>query len=1003
MIPNPAEPLAYETRGRIFEAFLERSGEMPEAVAISSCYGECSYQYLEIISGRIAKFLLKDPKVQEQRQVAIIADRNPALIYAMLGVLRAGATFLVVDSSYPIARILAMFSSWKPALIVDCCDGGLPTNLDWQGLPLIKIPADPISVMTAFPEESSGSLDVLGRVDDVAYVSFTSGTTGQPKGIATNHAPLVHFVDWHSKRHGLSSRDRFSLLSGLGHDPVLRDIFTPLSIGATLIIPLQSAIFDPLRLVAWLSDHEITVCHLTPALGEVVALGADIGSQKLHALKYLFWGGDVLSVKVSQRLRAVAPNALQVNFYGATETPQAMACFDVDPEWRGGPLPVGRAIDDAQLLVVTNTGDLAQIDELGEIWIRTPYLSLGYLEDPERTISRFVTNPFSNSRASDSRCYRTGDFGKYLPDGNVVFAGRMDHQVKIRGFRVELTDISSTMERFSEVSRGFVIAREGTNGQKILIAYFSSTDGKKVAVSELIEYLKAQLPSYMVPPMLIPIDRFPLLPNGKIDAHALPCPLDQPVVAGANQIEQNGALLDGHADGNFANKHEQKLLQIWQTVLGHSRITVNDSFVDVGGDSLSAIAVLVQMQRMGIEDSVARGIFQGWTIRQIAAGSNSGAEEVKSDSTKQRLLLNQVVNVVRGVLVAILVMDHWYDGLLNYLPVPFKATKEWLIPVFNIATPGFAVIFGLGLGYIYYPRFQKDAIKIAKTLAIGALFVFVGITVRAIAKLTVFLAEGGQLDSAEFINSFYGVLPYYALALLSAPLWFKLVGFGKNRYLRLAVLTLTSYLTYKLAIIFWLGAEEQGAVQFVRLMLVAKFNYFNMSVGALAGMAAGIFMASWAKEGRTLLNLTPHFLKTGMLLVSLGIWMAFANADGWETLNNSKDMSLHRWLFYSGVIAFIFMATSTFMARYDALSVHSRVALNVIAVLGQVSLPMFVFHSLVFDVKNLLEIAGVPKGPAIVIPLLGFLLFFWKLMSRLYRLYYSPAINYSTAYENRKY
>lgn len=993
MIPNPTEPLHYKSQGQIFDAFLARSEENPEAIAISSCHGECSYRELEIISRRIANFLLREINVPQRRQVAVIADRNPALIFAILGVLRAGGAFLVADSSYPTSRILAMLSTWKPALILDCRTTEHTIGLECQGLPMVRVPNNFSALMTAFPDEFLGSLDVPGCAEDVAYVSFTSGTTGQPKGIVTTHAPLVHFVDWHARRHRFEARDRFSLLSGLGHDPVLRDIFTPLSIGAMVVVPEQPVIFDPSCLVAWLSEHDITVCHLTPALGEVITLGASIGPMKLPSLKYLFWGGDVLSGNISQRLRAIAQHAAQVNFYGATETPQAMAYFDISPDWAGGQLPIGRAINDAQLLIVTDASEMAQAGELGEIWIRTPYLSLGYFDDQEQTASRFVMNPFLSTPSSLDRCYRTGDFGKYLPeDGNVLFAGRIDHQVKIRGYRVELTEISSTIERFKGISRGFVIARDGNSGHKMLLAYYSSSDSKNVTVSALSEYLKTQLPSYMVPPILMPIERFPLLPNGKIDVNGLPCPLNQNAVIDTEQGDKLETLDGEHIGDNFSNEREKELLQIWRAVLGHSRVTVNDSFVDLGGDSLTAIAALVRMKRMGIEDNVARGIFQGWTIRQIAIGSNCDIKRDEHDSTKRRMQLNQVVNVVRGVLVAILVMDHWFDGILNHLPVTLKATKEWLTLVFNLATPGFAVVFGLGLGYIYYPRYQKDPRQIVKALAMGALFVFVGMIITAVAKLTIFLAEGGVLDSTAFFNYFYSALPFYALALLTAPLWFNTVGTSRNLYFRLAALTLASYVTYRMATFLWLETEAQGVAQFLRLMLVAKFNYFNMSVGALTGMAAGIYMARWAEQRRPLVELIPRFLTTGVLLVPLGIGMALMTTGGWEALKDSRDMGLHRWLFYCGVISFIFMMASVPMARYEDLSVHLRTSLNLIAVLGQVSLPMFVLHGLVFDAKNLLEIAGVPKSLAITIPLLAFFLFFYILMSRLYRLYYSPAV-----------
>jgi non-ribosomal peptide synthetase component F len=183
------------------------------------------------------------------------------------------------------------------------------------------------------------------------------------------------------------------MLSGLSHDPLLRDIFTPLSIGAVLCIPKQATIYDPAELFDWLAQNAITVCHLTPALGELIALGGDNATRVLPELKYLFWGGDILTLKASKRLRQVAPAAAQVNFYGATETPQAMAYFNIPVDWHEDFIPIGRGITDAQLLLVTEAGHQAQIGELGEIWVRSSYLSQGYTGDPDQTHLRFCPKP----------------------------------------------------------------------------------------------------------------------------------------------------------------------------------------------------------------------------------------------------------------------------------------------------------------------------------------------------------------------------------------------------------------------------------------------------------------------------------------------------------------------------------------------------------------------------------------------------------------------------------
>lgn len=640
MRPDPSRSLFHRSHERIFDAFLEQAKSRPDATALSSVSGHCSYQQLELISRCIAQWILQHAAGEASPRVAVIANRSPALVYGMLGVARAGGAFLIVDNSYPQARIQTVLEEWQPALVLDCCDGDWPTKL-LEGMACFSVPAEAHVALSQWDLMPGDLTSVAVNADDIAYGFFTSGTTGKPKGILTHHVPLVHFVDWHAERHGFTSDERFSLLSGLGHDPVLRDVMTPLSVGATLCIPEQSLILDPARLVDWMNRERISVCHLTPALGELIAIGCEMRDDHLDHLKWLYFGGDVLSKKVSQRLRNVASRASQVNFYGATETPQAMSCFDVPMLWQAGPLPIGKGIADVQLLVITPEGTLAETGQRGEIVIRTPYLSRGYLNNADETSSRFVQNPLASSDGSDDLCYRTGDEGTYRSDGQVLLLGRLDDQVKIRGFRVEPVEVSAKIERFDGISRAFVMAHEKSDGHKFLVGYYTCVAGQGVDEAALNTYLAQQLPGYEVPQRLVALERFPLLANGKIDRQALR-------VLSAEQDEQAGSVCLDHLDDKTV-----QILHGLEEILSCRIQNPDITFIELGGDSLSFINATLM-----IEKTIGSAP-DGWESLPISELVTQVSADTQTKKSGNPLLITMETSVLlRALSICLVVLWH---------------------------------------------------------------------------------------------------------------------------------------------------------------------------------------------------------------------------------------------------------------------------------------------------------------------------------------------------------
>ncbi len=457
--------------------------------------------------------------------------------------------------------------------------------------------------------------------DDLAYVAFTSGSTGVPKGILGPHGGLSHFLPWMCERFGLSEQGRFSLLSGLSHDPLQRDIFTALYLGATICVPAPDDI-APARLASWMAREGVTMSNLTPAMAQILTELAG-ESLSLPELRCAMLVGDVLTRRDLARLRGLAPEARLVNLYGATETQRALSYHEASEAEIAGKgrirqvLPLGRGMEGCQLVVLNRGGEPVGIGEIGEICIRSPHLALGYLDDPELTRERFLPNPFG----AGDRIYRTGDLGRYLPDGEVEFVARADNQVKIRGFRIELGEIESALTRHPAVREAVVVARADRAGEKRLVAYVVPRDGAAPATSELQDFLLGGLPEYMVPPAWVVLEKLPVTPNGKVDRRALPEPesarpdLSISYVAPRNEVEQ-------------------VIAEIWQEVLQIEQVGVHDKFFHLGGHSMLLVRVHARLRERFAQELSMMDLFRYPDISSLAqrlaggvAPSAAAAEE----------------------------------------------------------------------------------------------------------------------------------------------------------------------------------------------------------------------------------------------------------------------------------------------------------------------------------------------------------------------------------------
>ena len=640
LLPDLAEELDRAWVGGVHELFSRSAERAPDRPAVVDRGGAWSYGELEKTCNRLAGWLMAQG-VGKGDRVAIYAHRSAPLTFAILATLKAGGVFTILDPTYPPARLVEFLSLAQPlALLRLEAAGPLPRALEsWvaaAGCPLLGLPEGGSGAVFARLAELPGKApDVPVGPDDLACLTFTSGSTGIPKGILGRHGPLSHFLPWQCRQFGLTAEDRFSLLSGLAHDPLQRDLFTPLFLGATIVVPDPEEIGVPGRLASWMAREEVTVAHLTPAMAQLVTEWPGDAAPPELLLHHVLLVGDVLTRRDVARIRRLAPRATCVNLYGSTETQRAVGfhvvsgkeAMTVHGERVPQVLPLGRGMKDVQLLVFNGAGELAGIGELGEIAVRSPHLARGYLGDENLTREKFQINPLSGKPGD--RIYRTGDLGRYLPNGEVTFAGRMDFEVKVRGFRIDLGEVEATLKVLPSVHDAVVLLQE-KGGEKFLVAYVVAQPARKVTAADLRAALRAQLPAYMIPAIFALLDCLPLNPNGKVDRQAL-----ARLGVGYEQVKER-------AYAPPRDPVEERLAEIFSEVLGIERIGVDDNFFDLGGHSLRATRVIARIRETFHLELPLRSLFQDPTVAGLAKEVGARSAEASDELAKIALALAQL-------------------------------------------------------------------------------------------------------------------------------------------------------------------------------------------------------------------------------------------------------------------------------------------------------------------------------------------------------------------------
>jgi len=568
--------------------------KVPHHIAISEGVTSISYLQLDEQSNRLANYLVKKG-MQPQSLVPVCLERSADMVIAMIAILKTGAAYVPIDPSYPMQRIAFMIEDTAARCVVtnSSCSMQLPGD---NSVDYIELDTEATLIQKELPMQPSLAI----APGHLAYVIYTSGSTGTPKGVMIEHRNVVQLFTSATSLFDFNEQDVWTVFHSFSFDFSVWEMYGALLFGGRMVIVPSVVAKDSIAFAQLLEKEKVTVLNQTP--GAFYVLQEVIKQNRVNIpVRYVIFGGEALNPVKVQPWLELLPGCQLVNMYGITETtvhvtyqPITLLHTTENKSIIGQPIPtLGLYILDAvQQPVPTGVA--------GELFITGAGLARGYLNRPELTAEKFMVDPFSSIQGA--RMYRTGDLARWLPDGNIEYMGRIDEQVKIRGYRVELGEIESALHNSRLVNDAVVIAKKDAGGNNQLIAYVvTAMDMDKEA---LVLYLKGSLPGYMVPALWVQLESIPLTTNGKLNRKVLPDP--------------DGSIIPARLMVAPRNELEEKLVTIWQEILGINSVGIHDNFFEIGGHSLLLMRLVASIKNIFGVTLTIRTFFELETVEELA-------------------------------------------------------------------------------------------------------------------------------------------------------------------------------------------------------------------------------------------------------------------------------------------------------------------------------------------------------------------------------------------------
>ncbi|MEC1262571.1 non-ribosomal peptide synthetase [Bacillus swezeyi] len=591
----------------VHELFARQAAKSPSATALITREGVLTYQELDEWSNKIAR-TLQDRGIGPDLTVGIMIPKSKGLIAAVLGTWKAGGAYVPIDLAYPDERKQYVLADSGAKLLITDRKAFHQVPDGFKG---------EVLMIEDVRKQDTAPIQSASGPDHLAYIIYTSGTTGEPKGVMVEHRGVAHTLQWRSAFYEFNDNETALQLSSFSFDAFVTSMFAPLISGAKIVIPTEEEAKDILAIKQYLAHYGITHMNLVPILYRTLL--DVLQPEDTQTLRVVALGGEAVDRNLLDRSFSLCPDTELANEYGPTET--SITSTSARRLKRQENVTIGRPIDHTHVYILK--GDhLQPIGVTGELCITGPGLARGYINLPGQTAQAFVQDPFH----PDRRMYRTGDLAKWLPDGTLQYVGRMDEQVKIRGYRIEIKEVEAALSSLAGVKEAAVMDSVTAAGHKELCAYIVVEGGADC--DTVRKALAKKVPAYMVPAFLQTLDTLPIRPNGKLDKHAL---------AKVPHKERTRQTFTAPS-----TDIEKELAAIWCGVLGVDKIGIDESFFELGGDSIKALQVSARLHQSGKQLAV-KDIFSHPTIQELAPYVRSSQQPISQASVEGEVMWSPVL------------------------------------------------------------------------------------------------------------------------------------------------------------------------------------------------------------------------------------------------------------------------------------------------------------------------------------------------------------------------